>query len=130
MSLILNLSKQGRAMRLAPAYVLWLLPALLAVVLDWSAWLTVACFIPGLAWYGFGEGVRSYRELRQADRNAPIGRYVPALSALSLFVVAVLFASRFAGLIIVGGFAYVDLVATWRRVSGASASTAASTDQS
>jgi hypothetical protein len=110
-----NLSKQDTAIRLVPAYALWLLPAALAIISDWSAWLTVACLIPGTVWYSFGEGTRSYRELQQADPNAPTGRYVPALSALALFVVAVLFASRFAGLIIVGGFAYIDAVSIWRR---------------
>jgi hypothetical protein len=115
MSLIRRLPDQSTAMRLVPAYVLWLLPALLAVILDWSAWLTVVFFMPGIAWYCLGEGVRSYRDLRLTSPNAPVGRYVPALSALSLFVVAVLFASRFAGVIIVAGFAYVDLVALCKR---------------
>jgi hypothetical protein len=124
MSLIRHLPRHGRAMRLVPAYALWLPPALLAVVLDWSAWLTLACLVPGIVWYGLGEGPRSYIDLRRAEPNAPIGRYVPALSALSLFVVAILFASRFAGVIIVGGFVYVDLVSIWKQNVTVPASTA------
>jgi hypothetical protein len=117
MSVKRELPEQSQAIRLVPAYVLWLVPAVLAVVLDWSAWLTLVCLIPGIVWYGLGEGAGAYRDLRQAEPNAPIGQYVPALSALSLFVVAVLFASRFAGLIIIGCFAYVDLVSLWRRTT-------------
>jgi hypothetical protein len=117
MSVKRGLSEQSRAVRLVPPYLFWLVPAVLAIVLGWTAWLTLACLIPGIAWYGLGEGARAYKDLRQADPNAPIGSYVPALSALSLFIVAVLFASRFAGLIIVGGFAYVDLVSLWKQTT-------------
>lgn len=124
MSPIRTLPRQSRTTRLVPAYMLWLPPALLAFVFDWSAWLTVACLIPGIMWYGVGEGARAYKDRRRADPDAPIGRYVPALSALSLFVVAVLFTSRFAGVIIVGGFAYIDLVAIWKESASASAPTA------
>jgi hypothetical protein len=102
----------------------WLPLGVLAVVLDWSSWLTVASFIPGIVWYGMGEGVRSYKELRRDHPNAPIGRSVPVLYALSLFVVATLFAGRFAGLLIAAGCIYVDLVSLWRRMRAARASVA------
>lgn len=118
MSVRQMLPEQSMARRLLPAYVLWLAPAVAAVAFDWSAWLTLACLIPGIVWYTAGEGARAYKDLRRAKPGAPLGYYAPALSVLSLAVVAVLFASRFAGLIIVGCFAYVDLVSIWRRAGG------------
>jgi hypothetical protein len=110
-----RLPAQNRMARLAPAYALWLPPAVLAAVLDLSPWFTLALLVPGIIWYGFGEGVRSYTELRRAKPEAPVGNCVPALYALPLFIVAIAFAARFAGVLIVAGFAYVDLILLWKR---------------
>jgi hypothetical protein len=114
-SLVGKLSAQSSVARLAPAYAMWLVPAVLGVALAWPRWLTLALLVPGLIWYGCGEGVHSYNELRVAHPREPVGRYIPALYAAAFFVVVVVFAGRFAGVLVLAGFAYVDLVSAWRR---------------
>jgi hypothetical protein len=100
-----------------PAYVMWLLPAVLGAALDWSGWLILLLLIPGLGWYGVTEGRRCYKKVRSSNPDAPVGQRVPMLYVLPLLIPALWFSSRFSGLLVVAGFVYVDLWMWIRRGS-------------
>jgi hypothetical protein len=92
-----------------PAYIMWLLPAVLGALLDWSGLLVLSLCVPGLAWYAVTAGRRCYEEVRSSKPEAPVGQRMPMLYILPLLIPTLWFMSRFAGLVVVGGFVYVDL---------------------
>jgi len=100
-----------------PAYIMWLLPAVLGAVLDWSGWLVLSLLIPGLVWYGLTGGKRCYKEIHSSNPEAPVGQRVPILYMLPLLIPALWFSSRFSGLLVVAGFVYVDIWVWIRRGS-------------
>jgi len=99
--------------RSVPVYVVWLPPAVLGAVLNWSPWLVLVLLVPGLVWYVASQGLKCYEDVRTANPEAPLGRRVPALYASPLFVVAIAFPTRFTGVLIVAGFVFVDLAWWW-----------------
>jgi hypothetical protein len=105
----------SRPWQLGLAYALLLPPAILGAVLALSPWLVIGLLVVGIAWYGVTEGLRCYEEVRRADPEASLARRVPVVYASSLFVVALVFQTRFTGLLIVAGFACVDLASFWNR---------------
>lgn len=101
--------------RIALAYAMWLLPALLGAVLDWSRWLILALLVPGLIWYGATQGLSCYRQMRTLKPNSPSGLRIPALYSSSLFVGAIVFfPGRLVGVFIVAGFILADLGWWWQ----------------
>lgn len=113
--LLRNFYAQERSSLIALAYAMWLLPAVLGAVLDWSPWLVLALLVPGLIWYGAGEGVRRYKEGRRINPETPLIRRVPVLASLPAFVVAIAFPTRFSGVLVVVGFVFGDLGSWWRK---------------
>jgi hypothetical protein len=96
------------------AYAAWILPASLGAILNWSLWIVLAAFIPGLVMYAASEGVRCYEEVLVTSPDAPVGRRLPVLYGLPLFATVIIFPSRFSGLLIVLGFLLVD-IGSWLR---------------
>jgi hypothetical protein len=102
--------------RVTPAYVIWLAPAVLGAVLNWSQWLILVLLCPGLIWYIATQGTDCYREVRTTNPNALLGQRVPALAASPLFVGAIVFfPARLTGVFIITGFLLVDLAWWWRK---------------
>lgn len=87
------------------------LPAATSAFLNWPWWLGLALLVPGLCWYYAVEGVRYYEEMRSVYAHATVARRVPLLGMTPLiFVVVLVWPSRFSAILVVAGLISQDLL--------------------
>jgi hypothetical protein len=95
-------------------YILWILPAMLGAILNWSVWIVYILILPGLIWYLAKEGARYYKDLKLSEQRAPLATRVPALGVLGYWFVITVWGeisgdTRFCGLFVAVGFVIMDL---------------------
>jgi hypothetical protein len=98
-----------------PIYAAWLLPAVLGLVMDWSAWVVLVLLTPGVIWYAVTVGMRYYKEAHRANPALPTASRIPMLVTLPLLIAVAWNPSRYSGILVVVGLIAIDLISRLRR---------------
>jgi hypothetical protein len=102
--------QEGWTSAVVLAYVAWLLPAGLGVLLDWPLWVAYALLVPGSIWYIATEGIKYYREATRAHPEAVLIYRVPMIGGMLIALSLSLSPGRFSVLGVVTSLVVIDFL--------------------